>query len=151
MRFEILVSCSILAFASCSTVNSTDLSGSFTRNENDSARIYKDSKGTIITIINSLWFTTTTNSKSFGQVNMAITGSTNADRVTVLTSGDGVLSEQDILLETDKSFKPDTVGISFSHFSGQPPATVFERSTVIKAYKGSDTLTVTLNSGKLRY
>jgi len=151
MRFEILVSCIILAFASCSTCNSTDLSVAFTRNENDSVRIYKDSKGTIITITNSLWFTTTTNSKSFGLVNLAITGSSNADRVTVLTSGDGVLSEQDILLETDKSFKPDTVGISFSHFSGAPPATEFERSTVIKAYKGSDTLTVTLKSGKLKY
>jgi hypothetical protein len=151
MRSEILVVFSILAFASCSTVNSTDLSAAFTRNENDSVRIYKDSKGTIITITNSMWFTTTTDSKSFGQVNLAITGSTNADRVTVLTIGDGVLSEQEILLETDKSFKPDTIGISFSHFSEAPPTTEFERTTFIKGYKGSDTLTVTLNSGKLKY
>ena len=151
MRSEIFVSCIILAFVSCSIGNGTDLSGGFTRNENDSVRIYRDSKGTIITITNSLWFTTTTNSKSFGQVNLAITGSTNADKVSVLTFGDGLMGEQYILLNADMSFKPDTFGISFSHFSGQPPATGFERSTVIMAYKGSDTLTVTLNSGKLKY
>jgi hypothetical protein len=151
MRSEILVICFFLVFASCTTSNGTDLSTGFTRNANDSAMVYRDSKGTIITITNSLWFTTTTNSKSFGQVNLSITGSTNADKVSVLTSGDGVIGEQNILLDSKKSFKTDTVVISFSHFSGTPPTTGFERSTVIKAYKGSDTLTVTLNSGKLRY
>lgn len=151
MRSEILVICFFLVFASCSTSNGTDLSSGVTRDANDSTRVYSDSKGTNITITHSLWFTTTTDSKSFGQVNLAITGSTNADKVSVLTSGDGVIGEQNILLNSDKSFKPDTVVISFSHFSGTPPTTGFGRSTVIKACKGSDTLTVALNSGKLKY
>lgn len=151
MKSVILVSYFIFAFASCTINDNSELSSVLSRNANDSVLVYKNSKGTLITITNSLWYTTTTNSNSFGLVNLAITGSTNADRITVLTSGDGVLSEQNILLKTDKSFKSDTVVISFSHFSGTLPTTVFEKSTVIRAYKGSDTLSVILNSGKLKY
>jgi hypothetical protein len=132
-------------------MDNNDLSTNFTRSANDSTRIYTDSKGTSLNIINSVWFTTTTNSNSFGQVNLAISGSTNADKVTVMTYGDGVLYEENIQLDLSKGFTNDTTGISFTHFSGTPPTTGFEMSTIIKAYKGSDTLKVTLNSGKLKY
>ena len=151
MRCEILVICFMLAFVSCSTKDVTDLSTDFTRNANDSTRVYTDAKGTTLSITNSVWFTTTSNTNSFGQVNLAVTGSTNADKVTVMTYGDGVPGEKNILLDTSKGFKNDSTVISFTHFSGTLPVTEIERSTVIKAYKGSDTLTVTLNSGKLNY
>jgi hypothetical protein len=55
------------------------------------------------------------------------------------------------MLDSNKSFNRDTVTISFTHFSGVPPGGEFERNTIIKAYKGTDTLAVNLNSGKLKY
>jgi hypothetical protein len=151
MRFEILFICFMLAFVSCSTKDATDLSTDFTRNANDSTPVYTDAKGTSLSITNSVWFTTTSNTNSFGQVNLAVTGSTNADKVTVMTYGDGVPGEKNIQLDTSKGFKNDSTVISFTHFSGIPPATEFESSTIIKAYKGSDTISVILNSFKLRY
>ena len=80
-----------------------------------------------------------------------MTGSTNADKVTVRNYGDGLISDQNIALDSHKGFSNDTVVITFSHFSGVAPSEEFERSTIIRAYKGSDTLTVKMNSGKLRY
>lgn len=150
MKSLLLSGCLILAFVSC-TNNDNNLSTVLTRNTMDSTQVFADSRGTSLTITNSTWFTTTTDSKSFGQINLAISGSTNADRVTVLTRGDGLIGEQNILLNTDKSFKKDTVTISFAHFSGTVPTTDMETSTVIKAYRGLDTLSITLQSGKLKY
>jgi hypothetical protein len=146
----VLFLCFILAFVSCSTKDNADLTNDFTQSANDSTRVYSDFKGASLNIINSVWFTTTTNSNSFGQVNLAISGSTNADKVTVMTYGDGVLYEKNIQLVLSKGFTNDTTWISFTHFSGTLPTTGFEISTIIKAYKGSDTLMVTLNSGKLK-
>ena len=150
MKCTVLLLGFVLALVSCSNKEDHELTTDYW-NKNDSIRVVTASDGTFLKITKSTWFTTTTNSNSFGQVNLAITGSTNADRVTVLTSGDGVIDEQNILLDTEKNFKQDTIGISFTHFTGTPPTTEFERSTVVKAYKGADTLTIKLNSGKLRY
>ena len=150
MKCTVLLLVFVLALVSCSNKEDHELTTDYW-NKNDSIRVVTGSDGTFLKITKSTWFTTTTNSNSFGQVNLGITGSTNADRVTVLTSGDGVIDEQNILLDTQKNFKQDSIGISFTHFSGTPPTTLFERSTVVKAYKGADTLTVKLNSGKLRY
>jgi len=77
--------------------------------------------------------------------------STNADKVTVRTYGDGVITDQNIVLDSKKSFNRDTVTVSFTHFSGVPPSGEFERNTIVKAIKGTDTLIVILNSGKLKY
>ena len=150
MKCTVLLLGFVFALASCSNKEDHEQYIDYW-NSNDSTRVYTSSEGTFLKITKSTWFTTTTNSNSFGQVNLGITGSTNADRVTVLTSGDGLINEQNILLDTQKNYKQDTIGISFTHFTGTPPTTEFERSTVVKAYKGADTLTVTLNSGKLRY
>ena len=150
MRSILLSSCLILAFVSC-TNNDNNLSIDHSRNAVDSTQVFADSRGTSLTITNSCWFTTTTNSKSFGQINLAISGSTNADRVSVIMHGDGVMSEQNIPLNTSKVFTNDTTVISFTHFSGVVPTTDMETSTVIRAYRGLDTLSITLQSGKLRY
>ena len=150
MKCSVLLLGFVLALVSCSTNEYHELTIDYW-NKNDSIRVVTGSDGTFLKITKSTWFTTTTNSNSFGQVNLAITGSTNADRVTVQTSGDGLINEQNILLDSQKNFKQDTIAISFTHFTGTPPTTEFERSTVVKAYKGADTLTITLNSGKLRY
>ena len=150
MKYPVLLLGFVLALFSCSNKEDHEQYTDYW-NSNDSIRVVTASDGTFLKITKSTWYTTTTNSNSFGQVNLGITGSTNADRVTVLTSGDGVIDEQNILLDTEKNFKQDTIGISFTHFTGTPPTTLFERSTVVKAYKGADTLTITLNSGKLRY
>jgi|ERR1035437_2564499 hypothetical protein len=152
MKFNMLFLSIILVFASCSTKDDIGTSSEFTRNVNDSSRIYTDLSGTSVTITNSVWFTSTTNSNSFGQVNLGVTGSTNADKITVMMYGDGVQSEENISLNALKSFKNDTVVISFTHFSNSIlPTTEIEKSTMITAYKGSDTLRVVINSGKLRY
>ena len=141
----------LFVVASCSTKADMGSSSDFTRNANDSTKVYSDLTGTSLTIKNSVWFTTTTNSNSFGQINLAITGSTNVDKVTVMMHGDGVPSEENILMDASKGFKNDTVVISFTHFSGALPTSFIETSTVIKAYRGTDTLKITLNSGKLKY
>ena len=149
MKCSVLLLGFVLALVSCSTKEDHELYTDYW-NPTDSTRVVTNSDGTFLKITKSTWFTTT-NSNSFGQVNLAITGSTNADRVTIQTCGDGLINEQNILLDTQKNFKQDTVAISFTHFTGTPPTTLFERSTVVKAYKGADTLTIKQNSGKLRY
>jgi len=151
MRVNMLLLSIILVFASCSTKDVIDSSTDFTRNTNDSTRVYSDISGTLLTITNSVWYTSTTDLNSFGQVNLIITGSTNADKVLVMSYGDGVIMENNILLDSTKSFKNDTIGNSFTHFSGTIPTMFFEASTIIKACKGSDTLMITLKSGKLKY
>lgn len=136
-----------MAFVSCTTKD--EVSTDFTRNANDSTCVYTTTTGISLTISNSMWFTTTTNSNSFGQVNLALTGTTNADKISIMTYGDGVSGERGIQLDTSKSFTNDTTVISFTHFSGNIPVTGFETSTILKAYKGLDTLKIKVNSGKL--
>jgi len=101
----------------------------------------------------SKWFTTKSGNSDngFGNVNLSILGNTNADKVTVETYGDGLIGDLDLVLDSKKNFKNDTIVVSFTHFSGTLPNEEFERITELKAIKGSDTLIVTLNSGKLKY
>jgi len=50
-------------------------------------------------------------------------------------------------LDSKKNFNTD-IGIGFFH---EVPTAEFEMSTRVMAIKGSDTLSVPLNSGKLKY
>ncbi len=68
-----------------------------------------------------------------------------------LTQWKELIGEHDILLDSNKSFKKDTIGIAFVYYSGATPTGAFANNTVITAYKGLDTLAVTLNSGTLNY
>jgi hypothetical protein len=142
MRTIILFMSFSLVFASCKKDDNTD-----------STKVYNDLKGTSISLTNSKWFTTKSGNtdNGFGNVNLSISGTTNADKVTIETYGDGLISDLDLVLDSKKNFNKDTIVISFTHFSGALPTDEFERSTKLKAIKGSDTLIVNLNSGKLKY
>jgi hypothetical protein len=118
---------SIIALASCS------------KKENNSPAT--------LSITNSQWYLTRTNYGG-GMVNLKIVGSTNGDKVTIRTYGDGVRSDENVELDSKKRFNKDIV-ISFTATS--VPSGEFEVSTKIMAYKGTDTLTVPLNSGILKY
>jgi len=98
-------------------------------------------------IKDSQWYLTR-NILGGGEVNLKILGSTNGDKVTVRTYGDRVIFDENVDLDSKKNFNKD-VGISFTATS--VPSGEFEMSTKVMAYKGSDTLVVPLNSGKLKY
>jgi hypothetical protein len=100
-----------------------------------------------LSISNSQWYLTR-NILGGGEVNLKISGSTNGDKVTIRTYGDGVIFDENVELDSKKNFNKD-VGISFTATS--VPSGEFEMSTKVMAYKGSDTLVVPLNSGKLKY
>jgi hypothetical protein len=100
-----------------------------------------------LNITSSLWYLTQTNYGG-GFVSLKIKGSTSGEKVTVRTFGDGVVSDRTVGLDSGKNFNEDIV-ISFSATS--VPVGEFEVSTKVIAYKDSDTLVVSLNSGKLKY
>ncbi len=155
MKINILIAFLVMTLVSCSNKNESNASTDFKWNANDSNRIYSNTNGTSLSITNSIWHTTkqwgAQNVDGFVSVYLVISGSTNADKVTVRTFGDGVTIDEDIKIDLTRKFTNDTIPISFSHFLGTFPNDEFETKTFIKAYKGSDTLIVTMNSGKLRY
>ena len=83
-----------------------------------------------------------------GTVHLILEGTTTADGMTVRTYGDGVAFDKDVLLDSKGHFSDDVV-ISFSVAS--VPTEEFVLSTYLKIYKQSNTVTVTLTSGKLKY
>ena len=85
---------------------------------------------------------------SGGAVHLIIEGSTTADKVTIKTYGDGVVSDKNIELDSKKHFSDDVV-ISFSVTS--VPTEEFVLSTELKIYKKTNMIAVTLTSGKLKY
>ena len=107
----------------------------------------EDNSPAILDITDSQWYLTRTNYGG-GMVNLNIAGSTNGDKVTIRTYGDGVRSDENVELDSKKRFNKDIV-ISFTATS--VPSGEFEVSTKIMAYKGTDTLAVPLNSGILKY
>jgi len=107
---------------------------------------YSDAKGTYVTTNSLSWYLT--KEGNGGTVHVKFTGVTNADRITITTYGDGLDSEIPITLIGNSQFNED-IPVSFSAASRSTSA--FQESTVLKAYKGSDVLSVTLNSGNLQY
>jgi hypothetical protein len=101
-----------------------------------------------LNITNSQWYLTRNTLIPAGVVNLKIAGSTNGDKVTVRTYGDGVIFDENVELDSKKDFNADIV-ILF--FATSVPSGEFEVNTEIMAYKGSDTLVVPINSGKLEY
>jgi hypothetical protein len=100
-----------------------------------------------LNITTSQWYLTRTNYGG-GMVHLNLAGSTNGNKVTVRTYGDGVINDENVALYSRKTFNKDVV-ISFTATS--VPSGEFEVSTKVMAYKGTDTLVVPLNSGKLKY
>lgn len=107
----------------------------------------EDNSPATLSITNSQWYLTRTNYGG-GMVNLNIEGSTNSNKVTIRTYGDGLVSDENVELDSRKNFNKDVV-ISFTATS--VPSGEFEVNTKVMAYKGIDTLVVPLNSGKLKY
>ena len=101
-----------------------------------------------LNITNSQWYLTRNTTIPAGSVNLKVAGSTNGDKVTIRTYGDGVVSDENVELDSKKNFNADII-ICF--FATSVPSGEFEIGTKIMAYKGSDTLVVPLNSGILKY
>jgi len=95
------------------------------------------------------WYTTTEEigELTFGYVYLNLSGSTTGDKVTVITYGDGVLDELELDLDQDKKFSQDIV-IKFTHAADNIPQ---KYSTVLTAYKGSNTTKISLESEELTY
>ena len=95
------------------------------------------------------WYTTTEEigSLTFGYVHLDLSGSTTGDKVTVITYGDGVIDELELDLDQDKKFSQDIV-IKFTHAADNTPR---KYSTVLTAYKGSYTTSISLESEELTY
>jgi len=95
------------------------------------------------------WYTTTEEigELTFGYVHLNLSGSTTGDKVTVITYGDGVIDELELDLDQDKKFSQDIV-IKFTHAADNTPQ---KYSTVLTAYKGSNTTKISLESEELTY
>ena len=103
----------------------------------------------ILSLFYAEWYTTTEQigDLTFGYVYLGLSGSTNGDRVTVITYGDGVIDELELDLDQDKKFSQDIV-IRFTHAADNVPR---RYSTVLTAYKGSSTTSTSLESEELTY
>ena len=100
-----------------------------------------------LSITKAQWITSTQN--RFGYVSLILSGSTNADYVTVTTYGDGLYSLYKLPMDANKNFNNDTVYILFT--ASANPTDSFSTSTTVSAIIGSRTLTDTLKSGILHY
>jgi len=108
---------------------------------------YADANGTCILIANTQWYLTRISTRG-GEVHIKLNGTTNADKIAIRTSGDGLLTDSSLPLGADKSFATDVIN-SFS-MSGVPSGK-FVTSTQLIAYRGSDVFTITLKSDSLKY
>jgi hypothetical protein len=95
------------------------------------------------------WYTTTEviGNMVFGNVHLNLSGSTTGDKVTIITYGDGIIDELELDLGQDKKFSQDIV-IKFTHTADNIPR---KYSTVLTAYKGSNTTKISLKSEELTY
>ena len=95
------------------------------------------------------WYTTTEEigNLTFGYVYLSLSGFTTGDKVTVITYGDGIIDESELDLDQDKKFSQDIV-IKFTHEADNIPR---KYSTVLTAYKGSNTTKISLESEELTY
>lgn len=107
---------------------------------------YNDAKGTYIAIDSTRWYLTTLGNG--GEVHVKISGSTNADKLVITTYGDGVNMDNNITIGSNRQFIEDT-GMSFSVTARQTDT--FQENARLTAYKGTDTLKITLASGNLHY
>ncbi len=76
---------------------------------------------------------------------LKLSGSTQGERVTVKTYGDGLINEYELLLNANKEFD-STVSIAFSHQRYSLPVKI---STVVTAVVNGESVAVTLESGNL--
>lgn len=104
----------------------------------------KSSNQLILTISSAEWYLAH-ESTGFGFILLRINGYTNGDRVTVLTIGDGVVSEYELQLDENKHFN-EIVTIAFSYAGYTPPV---QMDTTVTAYRGEEKTEITLESGNI--
>ena len=104
---------------------------------------YHGAGGSYVNFSSIKWYIT--NDSGSTTLNLNIAGDTNADKLTMTTSGDGLISEVTILLKSGK-FTQDTP-VTFTH----TVAITMQASTQVTVYKGSDKLVVPLESGVVNF
>jgi hypothetical protein len=112
-----------------------------------------NSKNIELHIYNSSWFTKTDKRprNTYIEVNLAISGKTNAKKLTVKTFGDGHIGEFELKPDTNGMFS-DTIQIRFCwDISNTEPTKIYNYETIVKAYTESETADTTLRSGPLQY
>ena len=135
---HLLMLCLFIAlFASCKKNESTSKNAGISKNEN----------GINLNLTIAQWHLVQYQNNG-GEVKLNISGSTNADRVTIRSRGDGFISDGELILDANKKFSDD---VQISFFGTSLPKGIFEESVLIKAYKGNDSLLLTLNSGSLHF
>ncbi len=149
--------CSVFFFLSCTKDDEFIDPNERRRIVDDSVRTYSSSEGTLLTITRSEWLAVyeeidddTSRYWAVSRVFLIISGSTNADRVTVRNIGTGLFHEEDVLLDDQKHFDYDTTSIVRGHH-GTPPIYPFTVETCIKAYRPTDTLVIWFESGEMRF
>ena len=93
------------------------------------------------------WYTVKLNKG--GSVRLNLEGTTNADKITVTTFGDGLISDQELDINMFNHFKAD-VGISFI-VTSKPLTGKFVSHTELKIYKNTNMTTLALTSDSLTY
>ena len=124
MKPYIFLTLLLLAFTSC------------TKNDDPALKLTREE-----------WYTVRTDYG--GSVHLIIEGTTNADRVTVTTYGDGLISDHEIDINLFNHFKAD-VGISFI-VTTAPLTGKFVSNTELKIYKNTNMITMALTSDTLKY
>ncbi len=95
------------------------------------------------------WHTTTEEigDLTFGYVHLNLRGYTTGDKVTIITYGTGVIEEVELALDQDKRFAEEVI-IRFTHATDDIPRRC---RTILTAYKGNYTTSISLESGELTY
>lgn len=103
----------------------------------------------ILSLSYAKWYTTTEEigNLTFGYVHLNLKGHTTGDKVTIITYGTGVITELELALDQDKRFAEEVI-IRFTHAADDIPR---EYSTILTAYKGNYTTSISLESGELTY
>ena len=103
----------------------------------------------VVALTHIEWYTTTEtiDDFTFGFIRLSISGTTNGDKVTIMTYGDGVILEKEIDLDQNNQFNEE-VTIAFTHMVDDGPRIY---STTLTAYKGSRFNKIDLVSDGLTY
>jgi hypothetical protein len=103
----------------------------------------------VVALTHIEWYTTTETigDFTFRFIRLSISGTTNGDKVTIMTYGDGVILEKEINLDQNNQFNEE-VTIAFTHMVDDGPRIY---STTLTAYKGSRFNKIDLVSDGLTY
>lgn len=147
MKKSILILGLMLVLFSCTTSEDETIIVETAKKSDTTIRNYSSENGVNLQLTFSNWYTEKT-TNGFGIVHLTVSGSTNADKITVLTHGDGLLSGYNLILDSDQKFTNRDAAISFTHAASDE---AFSSTTEIKATRGNKSLIVVLNSGELQY